>query len=131
MIVYTSLNVFFAVFCYDHRELRKIYQLSQCRVSNCNREYLVVVALAILVDCMENQRPAQATIQSSGALPTYRAYLMRCWQEHNSAPEGEPIWRFSLDASWYEERRGFASLQALMEHLQTELLNQDTSPAKE
>jgi hypothetical protein len=56
---------------------------------------------------------------------------MRCWQERNSAPDGAPIWRFSLDASWYEERHGFATLQALMEHLQTELMIQGTSPAAE
>ena len=80
---------------------------------------------------MENQRPTQATIKSSGTPPTYRAYLMRCWQEHNSAPDGEPIWRFSLEASWYDERRGFTSLQALMDHLQLELMNQETSPVEE
>ena len=80
---------------------------------------------------MANTNFAPATRKSGGSLPTYRAYLMRCWQEHNSAPDGEPIWRFSLDASWYEERRGFASLQALMDHLQAELMNQDTGPAEE
>lgn len=80
---------------------------------------------------MEDPRPTQGAIKFSGAAPTYRAYLMRCWQERNSPPDGEPIWRFSLDASWYEERRGFATLQALMEHLQTELMIQDTSLADE
>ena len=75
---------------------------------------------------MEDPRPTQGPIKPSDAPPTYRAYLMRCWQERNSALDGEPIWRFSLDASWYEERRGFATLQALMDHLQTELMFQDS-----
>jgi hypothetical protein len=80
---------------------------------------------------MANTKPAPSASKPGGSLPTYRAYLMRCWQEQSSAPYEKPIWRFSLDASWYEERRGFASLQALMEHLQTELMNQDTSPKDE
>lgn len=80
---------------------------------------------------MEDPRPTQGAIKSSDTPPTYRAYLMRCWQERNSAPDGEPIWRFSLDASWYEERRGFTTLQALMDYLQTELMIQETSPANE
>ena len=79
---------------------------------------------------MDDQRPTQCAMKSGDAPPTYRAYLVRCWQERNSASDGEPIWRFSLDASWYEERHGFASLQALMEHLQTDLMDQDTGPAE-
>lgn len=73
----------------------------------------------------------QAAIKSSDPLPSYRAYMVRCWQETCKTPEGEPIWRFSLDAPWYEERRGFANLQALVEHLQTELMDQDTGPEPE
>jgi hypothetical protein len=80
---------------------------------------------------MANTNSAPAARKSGVSLPSYRAYLVRCWQERGDASGGEPIWRFSLEASWYEERRGFASLQALMEHLQTELMNQDTSPAEE
>jgi hypothetical protein len=45
--------------------------------------------------------------------------------------DGEPIWRFSLDAPWYQERRGFANLQALMDHLHTELMVPETGPSDE
>jgi hypothetical protein len=56
---------------------------------------------------------------------------VRCWQERGNASDIDPIWRFSLEASWYDERRGFTSLQALMDHLQLELMNQETSPVEE
>ncbi|MFZ2358642.1 MAG: hypothetical protein WA040_04800 [Anaerolineae bacterium] len=80
---------------------------------------------------METTTPMPALTKSSEPLPSYRAYMVRCWQENRKTPEDEPIWRFSLDAPWYEERRGFATLQALVDHLQTELMNQDASPSQE
>jgi len=71
-----------------------------------------------------------AARKSGDSLPSYRAYMVRCWQEYSSAPDDEPIWRFSLEASWYNDRRGFASLQALMNHLQSELMSQETGLAE-
>ena len=109
----------------------KSLALSRSFVLNCKRKHLSIDALASLVDRMDNPRPVQATIKSSEPLPSYRAYMVRCWQENRKMPEDEPIWRFSLDAPWYEERVGFANLQALVEHLQTELMRQDASPSHE
>lgn len=80
---------------------------------------------------MDNTNLAPAAKKTGDSSPSYRAYLVRCWQERGSTSQDEPIWRFSLDASWYDERRGFSSLQALMEYLQTELMAQDTDPAQE
>ncbi len=72
---------------------------------------------------------AATNSQPSAALPSYRVYLVRCWHEGAMTPGAEPIWRFSLDAPWYQERRGFASLQALMDHLHTELMVPESGPA--
>jgi hypothetical protein len=80
---------------------------------------------------MANTNFAPAARKSGDSLPSYRAYLVRCWQERGNASDIDPIWRFSLEASWYDERRGFTSLQALMDHLQLELMNQETSPVEE
>jgi hypothetical protein len=74
---------------------------------------------------------AASNSQQNAALPSYRVYLVRCWQEGATVIEGEPIWRFSLDAPWYQERRGFANLQALMDHLHTELMYPETGPVDE
>lgn len=80
---------------------------------------------------MDNTNLGPTARKSGESSPSYRAYLVRCWQERGNAPEDKPIWRFSLDATWYEERRGFSSLQALMEYLQTELMAQEAGPAQE
>lgn len=74
---------------------------------------------------------ASPNSQPTAALPSYRVYLVRCWQEGTTMLDAEPIWRFSLDAPWYQERRGFANLQALMDHLQIELMHPEASPAEE
>ena len=51
-----------------------------------------------------------------------RAYLLRCWQEGNAAPEQPPRWRFSVEEVLRKgPRRGFQSLEALMAYLQAEL----------
>lgn len=64
----------------------------------------------------------QATTNSGETLPSYRVYMVRCWLEGSGASDNKAIWRFSLDAPWYQDRRGFASLDALMEHLNVELM---------
>jgi hypothetical protein len=51
-----------------------------------------------------------------------RAYLLRCWQEANTAPEQPPGWRFSVEEVLRKgPRRGFDSPEALMAYLQAEL----------
>ena len=62
--------------------------------------------------------------QGKNARPeaSYRAYLLRCWQEAGAGPGGEPAWRFSLVRAGAEERqRGFARLEDLVAFLQEEL----------
>lgn len=54
--------------------------------------------------------------------PLYRAYLLRCWQEGQAAPDGEPGWRFSVEEVLYRRRRwGFTGLESLLGFLQAEL----------
>ena len=51
-----------------------------------------------------------------------RAYLLRCWKEGKTAPDGESQWRFSLQEVFHERRRwGFTSLESLLVFLQAEL----------
>jgi hypothetical protein len=51
-----------------------------------------------------------------------RAYLVRCWQEHNSVPGHGPHWHFSVEEVLYErKRRGFMDLEALVAFLRSEL----------
>jgi len=58
----------------------------------------------------------------------YRAFLLRCWQEAGTGPDGEPAWRFTLGQPGDEgRRRGFPSLEALMAFLRTELEGDDLS----
>jgi hypothetical protein len=53
---------------------------------------------------------------------SYLAYLVRCWKEENITLSGKDEWRFSLDQVFDERRRrGFISLKALFDFLQTEL----------
>jgi hypothetical protein len=53
----------------------------------------------------------------SGATPyrPYRAFLLRCWIE---AGDVKPVWRFTLVCLGEERvKRGFASLEALLDYL--------------
>lgn len=52
---------------------------------------------------------------------SYRAYLIRCWQDRSGFDE-EPSWRFSVEEILPERRRrGFGNLEALVAFLQAEL----------
>jgi hypothetical protein len=46
----------------------------------------------------------------------YRAYLLRCWEECEPV-SGTRQWRFSLEDTRTGQRRGFASLDELVEAL--------------
>ena len=48
---------------------------------------------------------------------SYRAYLLRCWQEGDANSEPQS-WRFSLEGVQDNRRHGFADLQALLAFLQ-------------
>ncbi len=55
-------------------------------------------------------------------MPTYRAFLLRCWSAQ--APSADPplTWRFSLEEVGPERHPlGFASLEALVAYLRSEL----------
>ena len=52
----------------------------------------------------------------------YLSYVVRCWQEHSVHAGREMlVWRFSLQDSRTDQRRGFATLEALLVSLQAEL----------
>jgi hypothetical protein len=54
--------------------------------------------------------------------PRYLAYVVRCWQEHSvHAGRETRVWRFSLQDPSTNQRRGFATLEALLVSLQAEL----------
>ncbi len=61
--------------------------------------------------------------------PRYRAYLLRCWAEHGQDAITSLTWRCSLEDPHTGERRGFASLAALLAFLDAELAGQRTAPA--
>lgn len=51
-----------------------------------------------------------------------RAYLLRCWQEGNTAPDQPLRWRFSVeDVLRKGPRRGFESLEGVVAYLRDEL----------
>jgi hypothetical protein len=55
----------------------------------------------------------------------YRSYVVRCWQERSvQAAQEIVVWRFSLEDPCTNQRRGFATLEALMLSLQTELADE-------
>lgn len=56
----------------------------------------------------------------------YHTYLLRCWQERSSqAGALVTVWRFSLENPHTGQRRGFASLEALLASLQTDLVEEE------
>lgn len=77
--------------------------------------------------------PAQGVFVSNlERPPRYRAYLLRCWQERSQQPEHLGVWRFSLQEPHSGQRRGFASLEALMAFLETQLaIDEDAVDANE
>jgi hypothetical protein len=48
--------------------------------------------------------------------PHYQVYVLRCWEEHSDQPESV-AWRFSVQDPDANQRRGFASLEALVAFL--------------
>ncbi len=54
--------------------------------------------------------------------PRYYSYLLRLWETKDGEKE---VWRASLESPGSGQRRGFASLQSLMEFLQTQIERRD------
>jgi hypothetical protein len=66
--------------------------------------------------------------EEKGENESYRAYLLRCWQEEDVGTGQEPLWRFSVEDVFGERRRqGFGSLEALVAFLRVELVEFDRS----
>jgi hypothetical protein len=58
--------------------------------------------------------------------PRYLSYVVRCWQERSVHAGREiKVWRFSLQDPSTHQRRGFATLEALLISLQAELAADD------
>ena len=57
--------------------------------------------------------------------PRYSAYLLRCWEVRSDCPGQPRTWRFSVEAAGTGERRGLASLEALVAYLAQELEHED------
>jgi hypothetical protein len=56
----------------------------------------------------------------------YRSYVVRCWQEHSvHAGREKKVWRFSLQDPRTDQRRGFATLEALLVSLQEDLADDE------
>jgi hypothetical protein len=53
--------------------------------------------------------------------PRYRSYLLAFWEERSRDPSVPGVWRFSLEDPHSGERRGFASLEALVAALEREM----------
>ncbi len=53
--------------------------------------------------------------------PRYRSYLLTFWEERDREPQGHEVWRFSLQDPRNGQRRGFASLEALVAALEWEM----------
>jgi len=48
--------------------------------------------------------------------PRYQVFMLRAWEESSDAA-GPTTWRFSVEAPDTGQRRGFASLEALVAYL--------------
>jgi hypothetical protein len=65
-----------------------------------------------------------------GRPPRYRSYLLTFWEERDREAGGPQVWRFSLQDPRTGQRRGFASLEALVAALEWEITGRN-SPQSE
>jgi hypothetical protein len=83
-----------------------------------------------LVTRAKREGVSQVKADAQGQKPSYRAYLLRCWQEGEAPPGKEPLWRFSVEEILHERRRkGFSSLEALIAFLRAELASGKEEPS--
>lgn len=61
-----------------------------------------------------------------GKPPCYRCYLLTCWGEQSQDPLEPVVWRFRLEDPRTGQRRGFASLDALVAVLEREMAERST-----
>ncbi len=73
-----------------------------------------------------SQSGVQVNHQDIQKKSRYLSYVVCCWQERSVHAEREiVVWRFSLQNPHTNQRRGFASLEALLIALQAELADDD------
>lgn len=48
-------------------------------------------------------------------------YLLTMWQERPASPEHPAVWRFSLEDTRTDQRRGFGSLEGLVAFLRAQV----------
>ena len=60
--------------------------------------------------------------------PRYRSYVLTFWEERSRDPDTPAVWRFSLQDPRTGQRRGFASLEEVMDFLRTELVGYEDDP---
>jgi hypothetical protein len=58
--------------------------------------------------------------------PRYRSYLLTLWEERSRDPTVPAVWRFRLEDPRTGQRRGFASLEALVAALEGEMAGKGT-----
>jgi hypothetical protein len=57
----------------------------------------------------------------------YRTFLLSVWAERSRIPDAPPAWRFALLDPSTGQRRGFASLEALVGTLKQELAIEESN----
>lgn len=62
-----------------------------------------------------------------GIPPRYQIYLLTIWEERSRDLERSVQWRFSLEDPHTGQRRGFASLEALMAALKNVVAESDSN----
>jgi hypothetical protein len=53
--------------------------------------------------------------------PRHRTYVLHLWREHAAQPDRSAEWRFSVEEPCTGQRRGFASMRALTDFIETTL----------
>jgi hypothetical protein len=56
--------------------------------------------------------------------PSYRAFMLRCWEVRRSEADEPVTWRFSLEDAHTGQKYGFADIEAVLEFLSKELAEQ-------
>ena len=59
--------------------------------------------------------------------PSYRTYLIRCWEERSRDTTHPTVWRFSLEDPHTSRRHGFPSLEDVVTFLRGELAGSQDS----
>jgi len=67
---------------------------------------------------MSKNRKGTRTQQGTREQPDYISFMLRLYRADD---DGKPVWRMSLEPSLAGERRGFASLDDLVEFLRQQM----------